>query len=57
MRRGKSGWDATRFRKAVLPKSGGRCAVCRSTDRVEAHHVVAVADGGRNDATNGIALC
>jgi hypothetical protein len=36
----------------------GRCALCGSTDRVEAHRVIALREGGSNDAeANGMALC
>lgn len=53
-----SGSRAAAFRRATLAKTEGRCARCGSTDRVEAHHVIALADGGANDAeTNGEALC
>jgi 5-methylcytosine-specific restriction endonuclease McrA len=50
--------DAQRFRTAVLAKTGGRCAICGSTDRVVAHHVIGLAEGGSNDPeANGLALC
>jgi predicted restriction endonuclease len=52
-----SGGIAEKFRRAVLAKTGGRCAVCGSTDSVEAHHVVPLASGGSNHPANGIALC
>lgn len=48
---------AAAFRKAVLSRSGGRCEVCGSADRVEAHHRFALRDGGSNDPANGVALC
>ena len=46
-----SGWQASRFRKKTLAATGGRCAVCGSTDGVEAHHL------GASDAEGGVALC
>ncbi len=53
-----SGGAAARFRAATLAKTQGRCALCGSTDRVEAHHIIGLLEGGTNDAhTNGQALC
>jgi len=50
--------QATAFRAAVLTRAGGRCELCHSTDRVQAHHVIGLAEGGTNDPTsNGQALC
>jgi hypothetical protein len=54
-----SGWAASRWRAKVLAQTGGRCAVpgCRTPyDRVQAHHVVALADGGQADGV-GVPLC
>lgn len=60
-----SGWDASRFREAVLVAAGHRCqfvngdgARCTATIGVQAHHVVGLRDGGANaPAGNGIAYC
>lgn len=53
-----SGSASQAFRAAVLARSGGRCELCGSTDRVEAHHIIGLAEGGTNDPqTNGQALC
>jgi len=53
-----SGARAAAFRRATLAKTGGRCALCGSTDRVEAHHVIDLRDGGLDDAeANGQPLC
>jgi hypothetical protein len=50
-----------RFRADTLAKTGGRCAVpgCTTpTDRVQAHHAIAVTEGGSNDGqVNGVPLC
>ena len=57
-RRG-TGWDAQRWSAKVLAKTRGRCAVpgCRTPlDRVQAHHLVALADGGPADGP-GLAMC
>jgi hypothetical protein len=57
-RRG-SGWQAQKWRDRVLRQTGGRCAVpgCRTPDdRVQAHHLVALADGGDPEG-EGVALC
>jgi hypothetical protein len=46
------------FRSDTLAKTGGRCVVCGSTDRVEAHHIIGLREGGSNDAAvNGMPLC
>jgi predicted restriction endonuclease len=52
----RSGWAAGRWRAKVLAQTGGRCAICGSTDRVQAHHFRALADGGSPDGP-GVALC
>jgi 5-methylcytosine-specific restriction endonuclease McrA len=53
-----SRWQQQQFRTAVLRAAGGRCERCGSTDRVETHHLVPVANGGQHDpALNGAALC
>jgi 5-methylcytosine-specific restriction endonuclease McrA len=52
-----TGWTAEKFRRAVLARTGGRCAVCGSSEGVEAHHRRPLADGGGNDPANGVALC
>jgi 5-methylcytosine-specific restriction endonuclease McrA len=53
-----TGPGAGSFRELTLAKTGGRCERCGSDDRVEAHHVIALSEGGSNDAaTNGQALC
>lgn len=58
------GTAAANFRKAVMGRSEGRCEAivdgqrCNSTDRVQAHHVVKLRDGGSNNPlTNGLAAC
>ena len=49
---------ARRFREETLAKTGGACAVCGSTEGVEAHHATPLRDGGSNDAAaNGVPLC
>lgn len=56
--RGSGGKRAT-FRRRTFALTGGRCAVagCRTPlDRVQAHHVVALADGGHPDGP-GVPLC
>jgi hypothetical protein len=47
------------LRRAVLARTGGHCAVdgCDSTYRVEVHHRIPWAQGGRTDPENLIALC
>lgn len=54
-----SGWKAARWRQQVLASTGGRCAVarCRTPyDRVQAHHLHALADGGHPEGP-GVPLC
>ena len=52
-----SGGRAATFRRKVLAKTGGRCAVCGVKEGVEAHHVVSLSRGGSNDPANGVPLC
>ncbi len=53
-----SGPTRARFRRDTLAKTGGRCELCHSTDRVQAHHVIGLHEGGSNDPTsNGQPLC
>jgi hypothetical protein len=62
-----SGTAIARFHAAVLARAGHRCqwvdadgVRCTVTDtrRLEAHHVVAIVDGGdAEDTANGVALC
>jgi hypothetical protein len=42
-----SGWDASKFRAAVLATAGGRCQRCGRRRRLEAHHKVPLRFGGR----------
>lgn len=41
----------------VKRRDGGRCVVCGSTDRIQAHHVIPLAKGGLNDERNMLTLC
>ena len=60
-----NGTDRSRFRRAVLAAAGNRCQAvtdgrrCHITDasKLEADHLRALADGGGNDPSNGVALC
>jgi 5-methylcytosine-specific restriction endonuclease McrA len=54
-RRG-SGGRARAYRKRVLGQTGGSCVICGSTDRVEAHHLDALADLGDPEG-EGVPLC
>jgi hypothetical protein len=49
-------WTQEKFRRATLALTGGRCARCGSTDRVQAHHDPAVENGG-GSAQVGTPLC
>lgn len=49
--------DWNDIRKRVHAKYGGRCCKCQSTDRLEVHHIIRVARGGRNSIANLILLC
>ena len=51
-----SGGKAATFRRRTLAKTGGVCAVCGSDDRVEAHHLHPLADGGDAEGV-GVPLC
>jgi len=51
-----NGWQATRWRRKVLALTGGSCIACGSNDRVQAHHLHPLADGGKIDG-DGVPLC
>jgi len=46
-----------RFAKAVKERDGYRCQECGSTERLIAHHVIPLQEGGTHDPSNGITLC
>lgn len=48
-------WNA--LRKRVHEKCGGQCQKCGSTNKLEVHHIVRVARGGRNTMSNLTLLC
>ena len=50
-----SGGRAATFRRKTLATTGGTCAWCGSTDRVQAHHVVPVAQAPEQEV--GVPLC
>lgn len=59
-RRTVSQWNRSqKFRNKVLEAYGNQCAVCRCKEAklLEAAHIKAVADGGKDDVENGICLC
>ena len=45
------------FRRAVLTRAGYQCERCGKRARLEADHVVPLADGGKHHPSNGQALC
>ena len=47
----------TKWRKRVISK--GKCEVCGSTERLEAHHIIKWSEypAGRIDLKNGMCLC
>lgn len=38
-------------------RDGHRCRVCHGTDRLEVHHIIAIAAGGAHTLANLITLC
>lgn len=46
-----------RTRATVLKRDGHRCRACGQQHGLEAHHVVMRSLGGKDDASNLIALC
>jgi hypothetical protein len=50
---------AASIKREVLTEAGYRCAVptCRTILAIDLHHLVRVADGGRDEAANLLALC
>jgi 5-methylcytosine-specific restriction endonuclease McrA len=51
-----SSWEKEKFPRQTLEQSGGRCVVCGGRDRVQAHHLWPLSEGG-TDADGGKALC
>lgn len=49
--------EFVRIRGIVLDRDDYTCAQCGSTERVQVHHIQALADGGDNRADNLITLC
>jgi hypothetical protein len=54
-RRGTSSQQAI-WRRRVLAASAGACARCGTTEKVEAHHLHSLADGGDKNGS-GVPLC
>jgi hypothetical protein len=61
-----NGWDATKFRRAVLMRAGYRCEAVengvrcevRGPGNLQAHHVAKITEGGDpHDPRGGRALC
>ena len=50
---------ALKWRENVIKRSGGKCANCGSTNRLEVHHIVPVCEDPENatNENNGICLC
>ena len=48
-------WE--RIRGKVFARDGRRCRKCKKAGRLEAHHVVQLAQGGTNDMGNLMTLC
>ena len=48
-------WE--RLRGQVFDRDGHRCQECGRAGRLEAHHVVELANGGTNDMNNLKTLC
>lgn len=55
-RRGASGWERQRANAQIVAAAGGRCGECGGAASV-VDHVVPLALGGTDDATNKRALC
>jgi len=43
--------------RALIKAAGGKCARCRSTENLTAHHIIPLSDGGTNDKENIQILC
>jgi len=52
----RSGGAQATFRKRTLKWWGERCIVCGSPEKVQAHHVHGLAQGGTHDG-EGVPLC
>ena len=48
-----------KFREKVLRRFGYKCAICRCYEKklLQAAHIIAVRDNGRDNTNNGICLC
>ena len=45
------------FRRAVLERDGYQCVRCGKRSRLEADHIVSLAEGGQHHPDNGQTLC
>lgn len=54
-KQGRESWRALRL--ACIERDGSRCRKCHATRGLEAHHIVARADGGADELANLITLC
>jgi len=50
-------WARTVLPADVKARDGHRCTQCGSTNRIQAHHIVPVEDGGPHTAANMRTLC
>lgn len=44
-------------RRAILTRDGFQCRLCEGSERLEAHHIIPVRQGGTGALENGITLC
>jgi len=50
-------WARTVLPRETKARDGGRCVRCGSTDRIQAHHIIPVDDGGPHTLANTETLC
>lgn len=51
-RRGTGGWSWAAIRARVRARDGHACVVCGSTEGLQVHHVLPLAEGGTDDLGN-----
>lgn len=56
-RRAKADSANQRLKRQLIKERGGKCEVCGDTKKLQAHHIVHVSKGGKNELSNLKLVC